>query len=63
MTTEIRTALAAILAESHLAQADSLKKRLEFSTYMERSSKEILWATYFSHLDAAETLIKKASDV
>jgi hypothetical protein len=60
MTTEIRTALAAILAESHLAQADSSKERLEHSTYMDKGSKEVLWAIYFAHLHAAETLTERA---
>ncbi len=58
-----RVDLAVMLAESHLAQAASLKKRLELLPYMERSSKEILWAIYFSHLDSAETLTLEASNV
>jgi hypothetical protein len=50
---EIRTAL----AHSHIAQAESLRSRLDHSTYMEKSSKEVLWAIYFSHLHAAERLL------
>lgn len=55
----LKNDLAVMLAESHLSQADSLKKRLELNTYMERSSKEVLWATYFAHLHTAEVLIHK----
>jgi len=60
---EIRTALAAIHAKSHLAQAEYLKDRLEFSSYMDNSAKEVLWAIYFSHLSAAEVLLQRADNV
>lgn len=63
MSAEISTILATMLAESHLAQAESLKKRLEFSTYMDKCAKEVLWATYFSHLEAAESLLQRADNV
>lgn len=63
MEKEIRAILATMLAESHLAQAKSLKKRMNLNTYMDRSSKEVLWATYFSHLDAAQTLLQRADNV
>jgi hypothetical protein len=50
------------LVESHLAQADYLRGRLESRrTVLGADATEVLWATLFAHQAAAEKLLHSAT--
>jgi len=58
--TEIRNIVSSVVAHSHIAQAESLKQWLDHATHEDRSTKAVLWRTYFAHLAAAEKVVDAA---
>lgn len=61
--TDTRTIVATLLAESHLAQAESLKGRLDGPHPPVREARHVLWATYHAYLAAAERLLESVTGV